>query len=76
MREFPTVTKRQGHSLRTARSAAMCAHLAQDPHAIYGGLPKRDRPDRLAWPVAAVAILAVSSGLWLVVAGVARLILG
>jgi hypothetical protein len=62
-----------------ARAAALPHEALADPafaaQSSFSETPP-SLPDRLAWPVAAAAILASCAGLWLAVGGLARLLLG
>lgn len=62
---------------RRTRAAAAALPCAAFPAAEAGTRPLTPRPaiDRLAWPVAAAAILAACAGLWLALGSLARLIL-
>jgi hypothetical protein len=49
----------------------------QNPIAVdVAGRPESSLPDRLAWPVAAVIIAAVSVALWFIIAAGIRLLAG
>jgi hypothetical protein len=62
---------------RARATAAVLPHAAFAPVAEADSFSDAPRPviDRLAWPVAAAAILAVCAGLWLGVGSLLRLIL-
>ena len=73
------VQAKSSHHPRAVAAALPHGHFAglrAEPRADVLPRPTETGPERLPWPVAASVILVTCAGLWLGVAGLARLVLG